>query len=89
MKLSLIVFAFFAYSGIAAAQTKWEYQMVDYETKEKFEPVLKTMGEQGWEFAGCPVTGSSHYTAIISGGNGSFTGYIGRSVYCIFKRALN
>ncbi len=63
MKISLVVFAFFAYSGIAAAQTKWEYQMVDYETKEKFEPVLKTMGEQGWEFAGCPVTGSSHYSA--------------------------
>ena len=76
---------------LAAAQTasaaKWEYLTVDYDTKAKFEVTLKTMGEQGWELTACPTTGSSPYSAMISGG-GSFTGYIGRSVYCIFKREL-
>ncbi len=87
MKFILSALALLAFAQVSFAQTKWEYQMVDYETKEKFEPILKTMGEQGWEFAGCPTTGNTSYTAFISGG-GSFTGYIGRSVYCIFKRPL-
>lgn len=73
--------------GHTAAAAKWEYTTVDYDTKAKFEVTLKTMGEQGWELAACPTTGASSYSAMISGG-GSFTGYIGRSVYCIFKRQL-
>jgi len=86
MKKLIGLFALLAATQTASA-AKWEYTTVDYDTKAKFEVTLKTMGEQGWELATCPTTGSSAYTAMISGG-GSFTGYIGRSVYCIFKREV-
>ncbi len=81
-----ILLALFAFAGTAYA-AKWEYKTVDYESKDKFEPIMKTLGEEGWELTTCPTTGSSTYTAMISSG-GSFTGYIGRSVYCIFKRQV-
>ncbi len=88
MKNLFCLFALLALSHTAHA-AKWEYQTVRYENLEKFEPLLKTLGEQGWELTGCPTSGNTPYGATISGANGgSFTGYIGRTVYCFFKREL-